>query len=169
MADDAYHLFDLSDTPSLVRMSATYLQPQILWQLCPLPPQLISCVISMLRRKSCNQEIYRMCANRGCAVSGPTSASPCQSYLLSKMHPSLKLKSCRYMGTGLNILTTTSNTWNELGKIHFLRHGVWLRQPTSLMASPIQESLPEPRPTQDCTDVSPVSLKPRTSRTLLSN
>ena len=35
IADDASRLFDISDTPFLAHMSATYPQTQILWHLCP--------------------------------------------------------------------------------------------------------------------------------------
>ena len=35
MADDASRLFDLSDTPFIAHIPATYPQLQILWQLCP--------------------------------------------------------------------------------------------------------------------------------------
>ena len=51
MVDDAYHLLDLSGTPFLAHMSATYPQPQIVWQLFPPPQQLLLCVISTLRRE----------------------------------------------------------------------------------------------------------------------
>ena len=110
-----------------------------------------------------------MRANRDCTGSGPTSAPPCWSALLSKMHPSLNLKSCRYVDTESNMPTTSSNTWTDLGKSRFLKHGGRLRRPTSWMASPTQENLPMPRPTPDRKDVSPGSLKLKALRTLQSN
>ena len=131
MADDAYHLFDLADTPFLAHISATYPQPHIPWQLCPLTLQLLSCVISTLRRKLCEQGLHSIRTNRDSTGSGPISAPPYRSALLSKIHPSLKLKSCRYMDTGSDMPSTPSAEWTDLGKSRFLRHGGKLRQPTS--------------------------------------
>ena len=51
MADDASRLFDISDISLLVHMSATYLRPQISWQISLPLSYLISCVISAMRRK----------------------------------------------------------------------------------------------------------------------
>ena len=99
MTDDASRLFDLSETPFLAHVSATYPQPQILC-LCPPPQKLLSCVISTLHRKLCKQELHKMCGSRDCTSSGPTSAPPCRLALLSKIRPSLKLRSCRHMNTG---------------------------------------------------------------------
>ena len=149
MADDTSRLFDLADTPFFAHMSVNYLQPHILWQLCPLPPQLLSCVISTLNKKLCEQGLYRMRANRSSIGSGSISAPPCQSALLSNIHPSLKLKPCRYMETGSNMPSTPSVKWTDLGKSRFLRHGGKLRQPTSWIASLTQESLPMLRPTPE--------------------
>ena len=55
MADDAFHLFELSDTSLLVHMSAAYPQSQSSWQISLLPPDLLSCAISTLRRKPCDR------------------------------------------------------------------------------------------------------------------
>ena len=147
-------------------MSLTYLQPYILWKLCPLPPQLLSCVISTLRTNIFEKGLHRMSANRDSTGSGPISAAPCQSAILSKIHLSLELKSCRYMDTGSNVSSTPSAEWTNLLNSQFLRHGGQLRRPTYWMASPTQESLPTPRPTPDWTDVSPRSSKPTAWNTL---
>ena len=169
IADDASCLFDLSDTTFLAYMYVTYQKPRILWKLCPLPSQLISCIISMMLRKPCNQGLHRTRADRDSTGSGPISAPPCRLDLLSKIHPSLKWKYCRYMETGSNTPSTPSANWTDLGKSRFLRHGGKLWQPTSWMASPTQEILPTPRPTPEWKDVSPGSSKPTAWRTLLPN
>ena len=146
MADDASCLFYLADTPFLACMAVTYLQPHISWQICPLTPQLLLCVISTLLSKMCGQRLHRMRANTDSNSSGPISAPPCQLALLSKIHPSLELKSCSYMDTGFDMPSTPSTDWTDLGNSRFLRHKGQLRRPTSWMDSPTQESLPTPRP-----------------------
>ena len=88
---------------------------------------------------------------------------------VSKIRPSLELRSCSYTDTGSEIPTTLSDAWTNLGNIRFLRHGGRLRRPTSGMASPTQESLQTPRPTPEYTEISPVSLKPTASKTLRPN
>ena len=108
MADDASCLFGLSGTPFLAHMSVTYPQPHISWQLCPLLPQLLSCVISTLCRKPWEQGLHRMRANRDSTRNGPISDPPCWSALLSKIHSSLELKYCRYMDTGSDMPSTPS-------------------------------------------------------------
>ena len=123
MADNASCLFDLSGTPFISYMSITYLQSHILWQLCPLPPQLFSCMIYTLRRKPCKQGLHMMRTNRDSTGSAPISTPTCRSDLLSKIHPSLELKSCRYMDTGSDMPSNTSAEWTNLGKSWFLRHG----------------------------------------------
>ena len=55
MADDASCLFNLPDISFLVHMSTAYPQPLSWWQISPLPPELLSCVISTVRRKTCKQ------------------------------------------------------------------------------------------------------------------
>ena len=127
MVDDTSCLFDLSDTPFLAHVSVTYPQPQISWQLFPLPPQLFSCVISLLCRKLCNQELHWMRANRECTSIGPTYALPFLLSLISKIHPSLEMKYCRYMDTGSDMPTTPSDACIDLGKSQFLSHGGRLR------------------------------------------
>ena len=64
-----------------------------------------------------------MRANRDSTGSGPIYAPPCQSALLSKIYPSLELKSCRYMDTGSDTPSTLSTKWTDLVKSRFLRHG----------------------------------------------
>ena len=169
MADDASHLFDLSDTQFLAHISFTYPQLYILWQICPLPLQRISCVISTLHRKPCEKELHMMRANRDCIGIGPASDPPCQSTLLSNIHPSIKLKSYRYMDTGSDMPTTQSNAWKDLGNSRFLRYGGRLQRPTYWLAYLTQESLLKPRPAPDWTYILPGSLKPTALRTLQSN
>ena len=123
----------------------------------------------MLLRKPCEQGLHKMRANRDSTGSGPISAPPCRSALFPKIHPSLDLKSCRYMDTGSGMPSTPSAEWTNLGKSQFLRHGGQLQRTTSWMASSTQESLPMPRPTPDWTDVSPGSSKPTAWKTLRSN
>ena len=133
-----------------------------------LSPAAATNFISTLHRKPYKQELHRMRANRVCTGSEATSAPPCRPALLSKIHPSLKLKYCRYIDTGSDMPTTPSGAWTDLGKSRFLRHRGKLRRPTSWMASPIQGSLstPRPSPTPDCTDVYTGRLKPTALRTL---
>ena len=55
MADDASCLFELSDTSLLAHMSSVYPQSQSLLMTSLLPTYLLSCVISTLRRRPCEQ------------------------------------------------------------------------------------------------------------------
>ena len=110
-----------------------------------------------------------MRGSRDCTGSGPTSDPPCWSAPIYKIHPSLELRSYRYMATGSDMSTTPSDAWNELGKSRFLRHGRPISRPTSLMVYLTQESLQTPKPTPDWTDNSPTSLKTTVYITLLSN
>ena len=55
MADDASRLFNLSDSNFLSHFNSTYAQNQP-YKLVTLPPQVISCVISALLRKTCSAE-----------------------------------------------------------------------------------------------------------------
>ena len=150
-------------------MSATYPQPQILWQLCPLPSQLLSCIISTLRRNLCEREILKMPNIRGCTGSAPTSAPPCRSAPLSKIHSSLESRSYRYTDTGSDMPTTPIDDCTNLGKSRFLMRVGQLLQPISWMAFLTLKILQVLNPTPDWTDTSPVSLKPAVSRTLTSN
>ena len=65
MADDASCPFELSDTSLLAYMSAAYTQLQSPWHLSLLPLDLLSCVISTLRRKPCERELHKMLTSRG--------------------------------------------------------------------------------------------------------
>ena len=127
MSDYTYLLFDISDTSFCSHIYDTYPQPQILWKLCPLPHKLLPCVISMLFRKMCYQEILRMISSRGCTVIGTTSAPPFWLVLLSNIHPSPELRTYMYIDTGSNIPTNPSDACNDLENNRFLRHGEWLR------------------------------------------
>ena len=60
MADGASRLFDLSDTSLPAHMSASYPQLKSLWKLSLPTPDLLSCVISTLRRNPCEQEPHKM-------------------------------------------------------------------------------------------------------------
>ena len=76
MADDASFLFGLSDTSLLAHMSAAYNQLQSLCQISLLPLDLLSYVISTLRRNMCERELHKILASRGSKSSGATSAPP---------------------------------------------------------------------------------------------
>ena len=60
MSDYASFLFNLSDTLFITHMPITYYQPHGSWNISPLPPELISCMISTLSRKTCEQALLRM-------------------------------------------------------------------------------------------------------------
>ena len=64
MADDKSRLFDLFDTPFLSHIFVTYTQLHISWKLCPLPPQLLSCVTSKLLSNPCKQGLHRIRAKQ---------------------------------------------------------------------------------------------------------
>ena len=83
MADDAPRLFSLSDTKFLTHMYAVHPQLHVLWQISLPPPELISCVISTLRRKLCELSPLKMRDSRGYTGSAPTYMPPCWSILLS--------------------------------------------------------------------------------------
>ena len=121
--DDAYHLCDLLVTSFLAHMSTVHPQPLISWQIYSLTPELLSCMISILRRKLCEQDLLSMQYSRGCTISGWTSAPPCWSIVLSKIHPSLISETSKSMGTGSDTLITLSNAWTDMGKSRFLRYG----------------------------------------------
>ena len=87
MADDDSLLFGVFEISLLAHMSAAYPQSQSLWQLSLLPPDLISCVISTLRRKPHERELHKILASRGSTSRGATSAPPSSSILLSKIRP----------------------------------------------------------------------------------
>ena len=60
MADDASRLFYLSDTEFFTHMSVVHPQLHSSWQISLPPPELISCVISTLRRKPCDPVLLKM-------------------------------------------------------------------------------------------------------------
>ena len=65
MADDASSLFYLSDTVFFTHKSIIHPQPYGSWQISLLPPELLSCMISMLRRKPCKLALLKMRDSRG--------------------------------------------------------------------------------------------------------
>ena len=169
MADDASCLFELFDTSLLAHMSAAYPHSQSLWQLFHLPSDLLSCVISTLRRKPCEKELHKVFSSRGSTSNGATSAPPSGSILLSKIHLSLASRSCKSKGTIFITPSTPSANWTDLGRCLFLMHGGPLWRPTSSMASQTLGRPPTPTPTTDWTCGSPVTLKPIGLRTLRSD
>ena len=97
----------------------------------------------------------------GYTGSGPTSAPPCWSDLLSKVHPSLESRFYKYTDTGSDMPTTPNNAWNDLGKILFLMSEGQLWLPTSWVASLTLETPQTPKPTLDWTAASSVSFNLR--------
>ena len=136
MADDASCLFALSYTSLLAHLSSVYPQYRSSWMISLPPPDLLSCVISTLRRKPCERELHKILASRGSTSSGAISAPPSRSILLSKIHPSLASRSSKFMGTGSDTPSTPSAEWTDLGMSRFLRHGGRLQRPTSWTTSP---------------------------------
>ena len=107
---------------------------------------------------------------RDCTGSGPTSAPPYQSALLSKIHPSLELRSYRYMDRGFNMPTNPSNACTDFRKSHFFQ--AW----RTIAATHILDGLTDSRRPPDAQShngldrgISPVSFKTTASRTLCSN
>ena len=76
MADGASCLFDLSDTSLLAHMSADYPRLHSLWKISLPPPGLLSCVISTMRRKTCERELYKMLTRISSTISRETSVPP---------------------------------------------------------------------------------------------
>ena len=155
IADDASHIFYLSDTSLLVYMSATNPQLHSSWQISLLPPDLIYCVISMIRRKLCERALLKMRYIRSSTSSGLTFAPPCQSTLLSNTHRSLALISSKSMGTESVTLSTPNDEWTDLVRSRFLRHGGRLRRTTSWQDFPTPQSPPTPKPMSYWTSGSP--------------
>ena len=60
MADDASHLFSLSDTSFLTNMFVVHHQSHGLWQIFFPPLELLSCVISTLVRKPCEPALLKI-------------------------------------------------------------------------------------------------------------
>ena len=101
MADDASRLFYLSETDFLTRMSVVHPQLHGSWQISLPSLELLSCVISTLRRKPC-ELVLRYTG------SGTTSVPPCWSILLSTIHLSLSSSSSKSTATKLGTPSTTS-------------------------------------------------------------
>ena len=135
MADDASRLFELSDTSLLAHMFATYLQLQCPCQISLPPLDMLSCVISTLRRKPCKRELHKMIDSRISTTSRSTSAPPCKSTLISKIHPSLALRSYKSTDTASDTPSTPIAKWTDLGRSRFFRYGGQLQQPTPWLAS----------------------------------
>ena len=100
----------------------------------PLPPELVSCVISKLHRKPCEQALLKMQDRISYTSSGLTSVPPCRPVLISKIHPPLASNSSNSTSTGSVKLGTPSAKWDVLGNNRFRRHGGRLQQPTSWTA-----------------------------------
>ena len=107
MANDAYCLFDLSDTSLLAHMYAAYPQTQISWKLSLPTPDMLSYLIFTLRRKPCKQELHKMISSRSYTSSRVTSAPPSISILISKIHPSFASRSSNCTVTASDTLSTT--------------------------------------------------------------
>ena len=145
MANDASRLSYLSDTGFLTHMSVVHPQLHGLWQISLPPRELLSCVISTLRRKPCKPALLKMRDSRGCTGSGPASVPPCWSILLSMIHPSLASSFSKSTATESGTPSTPSAGWTNLGKNLFLRHGGRLQQPTSWMVFPTPENWLTPK------------------------
>ena len=127
MADYASRMFEFSDTSFLVHMTYIYPQSQRLQNISLPPPDLLACVISTLCRRPCERELHKILASRGSTSSGETSVPPSRSILLSKIHPSLVSRSCKYMGIRSDTPSTPSPDLTHLGRSQFFRHGARLR------------------------------------------
>ena len=139
MADYASCIFHISDTSLLVHMSNTYPQPHSLWQISFLPPDLLSCVIFILCKKPCERALLKKFDRRSSTSSGMTSAPPCQSKLLSKIHPSLASISSKYMGTESVTPSTPNAKWSDLGGVVFSGMGIdWGNPPPSRTPRPLK-------------------------------
>ena len=123
MSYDAYCLLSLSDAYFITHMSVAYPQLHGSWQISPLPPELVSYMISMLRRKPCDPELLRMRESRVCIGSGTTYVLPCRSILLSNIHPPLVSNSSKSTAIGSVTPVTPSAWWTDLRDNQFLRHG----------------------------------------------
>ena len=157
-------LFYLSNTDFLTHMSVVHPQLHGSWQI-PLPPrELLSWVISTLRRNPYEPALLKMRDSRGCTGSGPTSVPPCRSILLSKIHPSLALSSSKSTATEFGTPSTPSAGWTDLGKNRFLRHGGRLQRPTSWMVFPTPENRPTPKRTLGSTSASHGNSRPTASK-----
>ena len=121
MVDDASRLFSLSDTKFLTYMSVVHPQLHGSWKISLPLPELLSCVISTLCRKPCQPALLKMRDSRGCTISGTNSVPPCQSVLLSKIHPYLASRSSKSKTTAFITTSTPSAGCINLGNNQFLR------------------------------------------------
>ena len=140
MTNDDSRLFYLSGTEFLTHISVVHAQSHGSWQISLPLSELLSCVISTLRRKPCQPALLKIQDSRGCTSSGTTSVPPCQSILLSKIHPSLALRSSKSTTTAFSTPSTPSAGWINLRNNQFLRHGGQLQRPTSWMVCPTPEN-----------------------------
>ena len=92
-----------------------------------------------------------MIDSRISTTSRSTSAPPCKSTLISKIHPSLALRSYKSTGTASDTPSTPIAKWTDLGRSRFFRYGGQLQQPTPWLASYTPESPMNPKPTSDWT------------------
>ena len=90
MIDDASSLFYLPDNFIIVHMNDAYPQPLSSWKTPPPHLQLISCVISPLRRKPFEKEQLKIHDIGWCARGGNNNASPCGLILISNVHTSIE-------------------------------------------------------------------------------
>ena len=100
-----------------------------------MPQELLSCMISTLHRKLCEQELLSMRDRTGCIRSVHTSVPPCWSVLLSKIYPSLSSKSSNSTGTGYDTPSPPITASYDLGRSPFLGHELKLQQPISCIDS----------------------------------
>ena len=98
------------------------------------PPELLSFLISKLRRKPYKWAILRIRLSRDCTRNGLTFVPPFRSILISKIHPYLTSNSSKSTGTVSDTPITPSTEWTDLGRNRFLRHGRRLQRPTSWTA-----------------------------------
>ena len=164
-------LFYLYDTSFLSHVYIAYPQPLGLWQISPLSLllELLSCVISTLRRNPCNRALLKMRDSRGCTGSGLTSVPTCQLILSFNIHTAFASKSSKSMCSKSDIPSTPSAEWTDLENNRFLRHGGRLQRPTSWMAYPTRESPSTPNLTPAWTYNSPANSKLIGSRILHSS
>ena len=126
-------------------------------------------MISTLRRKPCQPALLKMRDSRGCTSSGTNSVPPCQSILLSKIHPSLALRSSKSTTTAFSTPSTPSAGWINLRNNQFLRHGGQLQLPTSWMVCPTPENQLTLKHTPGLTSASRGNSRPMGSKTPLSD
>ena len=145
-------------------MSSVNPQLHGLLQIFLLPPELISCMISTMRRYPCEPALLKMRDNKVCTGSGPTAVPPCWSILLSKIHQPLASRSSNSTTNPFGMPSNPSARWTDLGKNWFLRHGGRLQHPTPWMVFPTPENQPTLKCTPGSTSASPGRSRPTGSR-----